>query len=114
MADAAGADSTIRRIADYATGLSFADLPADAVHACKRRIADTLACGIAGFDAEPSRNVGHAKGAIGFQEDLENASGQRPEQMGAGAALIAHDDLVIPLAPSDRVRGNAAPAERGW
>jgi 2-methylcitrate dehydratase len=55
MADGAGADSTVRRIADYAAGLSFADLPADAVHACKRRIADTLACGIAGFDAEPCR-----------------------------------------------------------
>jgi 2-methylcitrate dehydratase len=56
MADGgAGADATVRRIADYAAGLSFADLPADVVHACKRRIADTLACGIAGFDAEPSR-----------------------------------------------------------
>src|ERR1700682_4042904 len=52
---AAGADATIRRIADYARGLRFADLPAQAVHACKRRIADTLACGIAAFDAEPSR-----------------------------------------------------------
>ena len=55
MADAAGTDSTLRRIADYAAGLSFEALPADAVHACKRRIADTLACGIAAFDAEPCR-----------------------------------------------------------
>ena len=47
------ADATIRRFADYAVGLRFADLPADAVHACKRRIADTLACAIAAFDAEP-------------------------------------------------------------
>ena len=54
---AAGPDATISRIADYARGLRFADLPTEAVHACKRRIADTLACGIAAFDAEPSRIV---------------------------------------------------------
>src|SRR3989442_8142578 len=57
MPDAAvtGADGTIRRIADYVSDLSFSDLPAAAVHACKRRIADTLACGIAAFDEEPCR-----------------------------------------------------------
>jgi 2-methylcitrate dehydratase len=53
----AGADATICRIADYAAGLRFADLPAEAVHACKRRIADTLACGIAAFDEAPCRIV---------------------------------------------------------
>jgi 2-methylcitrate dehydratase len=53
--DAAGADATVRRIADFAAGLGFTDLSPAAVHACKRRIADTLACGIAAFDAEPSR-----------------------------------------------------------
>ena len=52
---AAGADATVRRIADWAAGLAFDDLPPAAVHACKRRIADTLACGIAAFDAAPSR-----------------------------------------------------------
>lgn len=53
--DTNGADATICRIADYATGLRFADLPAEAVHACKRRITDTLGCAIAAFDAEPCR-----------------------------------------------------------
>ncbi len=52
---ATGADDTIRRIADYVSGLSFSDLPSAAVHAAKRRIADTLACGIAAFDEEPCR-----------------------------------------------------------
>ena len=66
----ADADATLRGIADYALGVRFADLPADAVHACKRRIADTLGCGIAAFDAEPSRiaramalRAGYAQGA---------------------------------------------------
>src|SRR5215467_1896428 len=50
-----GADATIRRIADYAAGLRFEDLSSDTVHACKRRIVDTLGCAIAAFDAEPCR-----------------------------------------------------------
>src|SRR5262245_23839909 len=53
--DAAGADTTVRRIADFASGLGFADLSADAVHACKRRIIDTLGCAVAAFAAEPCR-----------------------------------------------------------
>jgi 2-methylcitrate dehydratase len=56
MMDAiADADATVRAISGYASDLTFAALPAEAVHACKRRIADTLACGIAAYDAEPSR-----------------------------------------------------------
>src|SRR3981189_2910170 len=58
MADGvAGPDATISRIADYAAGLRFADLTPEAGHACKRRIPDPPACGIAAFDAEPSRIV---------------------------------------------------------
>ncbi len=56
MADAdAGADATVRRIAGYVAGLRFEDLGREAVHACKRRIADTLGCAVAAFDAEPCR-----------------------------------------------------------
>jgi len=51
----ADADATVRAIARYAADIRFAGLPAEAVRACKRRIADTLACGIAAYDAEPSR-----------------------------------------------------------
>src|SRR5215469_14647823 len=53
--DAAGADATVRRIANYASGLSFSDLSSEAIHACKRRIIDTLGCAVAAFDAEPCR-----------------------------------------------------------
>ncbi len=53
--DAAGADATVRRIADYACGLRFSDLPPAAVQACKRRLVDTLGCAVAAFDAEPCR-----------------------------------------------------------
>ena len=53
--DTTGPDGTVRRLAEYACGLRFADLSPDAVHACKRRIADTLGCAVAAFDAEPCR-----------------------------------------------------------
>jgi len=55
QSDPAGADATVRRIADYACGIGFPDLPAAAVHACKRRLVDTLGCAVAAFDAEPCR-----------------------------------------------------------
>ena len=44
----------IERLADYATGLRYQDLPADAVHECKRKLIDTLGCLAGAFDAEPS------------------------------------------------------------
>lgn len=48
-------DTTIAHIADYATALDFANLPAAVVHDCKRRLIDTVGCAVAGFDDEPSR-----------------------------------------------------------
>jgi hypothetical protein len=59
--------------------------------------------------AEARRDVGYAQSTFGFQEDLENASGQWRKLVGAAASLIAHDEFTIPLAPDDRVRGYAAP-----
>jgi 2-methylcitrate dehydratase len=46
-------DSTTRRLASYAAELSYDALSASAIHECKRRIIDTLACATAAFDAEP-------------------------------------------------------------
>ena len=48
-------DRSTKSIADFATRLDFADLPAEVVHDCKRRIADTIGCAIAAFDEEPVR-----------------------------------------------------------
>ncbi|HEX3244187.1 MAG TPA: MmgE/PrpD family protein, partial [Chloroflexota bacterium] len=46
-------DQTTRLLASYAAELSYAALTASAVHQCKRRIIDTLACATAAFDSEP-------------------------------------------------------------
>src|SRR5215218_2034642 len=48
-------DSNLARIADYLTALRFEDIPPAVVHDCKRRILDTVGCGIGAFDAEPCR-----------------------------------------------------------
>ncbi|HEV7819570.1 MAG TPA: MmgE/PrpD family protein, partial [Burkholderiales bacterium] len=48
-------DPTVARIADYAHSLKFADLPAAVVHDCKRRMLDTLGCGLGAFNDAPSQ-----------------------------------------------------------
>ena len=44
----------IERLAAYAAGLRYRDLPPDVVHECKRRLVDTLGCAIGGFDSQPA------------------------------------------------------------
>jgi 2-methylcitrate dehydratase len=48
-------DATLRKITDFSFQLSYDELPPVAIHECKRRIIDTLACALGGFNAEPSR-----------------------------------------------------------
>jgi 2-methylcitrate dehydratase len=48
-------DNLTRLIAEYAGGLSFAELPAEVVHAAKQRMIDSLACAIAAHDCRPVR-----------------------------------------------------------
>jgi 2-methylcitrate dehydratase len=48
-------DHSTKSIAEFAIRLGYADLPAQVVHDCKRRIVDTVGCAIAAFDDEPSR-----------------------------------------------------------
>ena len=48
-------DANVSRIADYAHALQFADLPASVVHDCKRRMIDTLGCGLGAYNDEPSQ-----------------------------------------------------------
>lgn len=47
-------DSMIEQLSEYAVGLRYRDLSAEAVHECKRRLIDTLGCLAGAFDAEPS------------------------------------------------------------
>ena len=48
-------DTTIERVASYASGFRSESLPQDVIHQTKRRIIDTLGCALGGYDAEPCR-----------------------------------------------------------
>jgi len=48
-------DPRVTELAQYSAGLRFADLTPEAVHECRRRIIDSLACAVGAFDAEPAR-----------------------------------------------------------
>lgn len=48
-------DRRTTELAAYAAALRYEDLSEEAVHECKRRLIDTLACAVGAFDAEPSR-----------------------------------------------------------
>lgn len=48
-------DGLQQRLADYAAGLTYEALPAEAAHAAKVRVIDTLAALAGGFDGEPCR-----------------------------------------------------------
>jgi len=47
-------DSMIEKLADYAAGLRYKDLPPEVVHECKRRLIDTLGCAVSGFASQPA------------------------------------------------------------
>lgn len=47
-------DETLGKLTDFSLQLDFGRLTPNAVHECKRRLVDTLACVFAGFNAPPS------------------------------------------------------------
>ena len=47
-------DATLAKLTDFVTGLKYEDLTPAAIHECKRRFIDSLACAIGGYNAEPS------------------------------------------------------------
>ncbi len=48
-------DNLTRLIADYASSLSFDELPEEVVHAATQRMVDSLACAIAAYRCEPAQ-----------------------------------------------------------
>src|SRR6185503_5656619 len=47
-------DKTTQKLADYVAGLTFDQLSAGAVHETKRRLIDTVGCGLGGYSSEPT------------------------------------------------------------
>ena len=48
-------DRTAETLADYASGLRFADLTPAAIHAAKRSVIDSIGCAFGAFHAEPAK-----------------------------------------------------------
>jgi 2-methylcitrate dehydratase len=46
-------DATLQKLTDFICKLDYADLTPAAIHECKRRFIDSLACAIGGYNAEP-------------------------------------------------------------
>ena len=46
-------DATLQKLTDFTFNLEYTDLTPEAIHECKRRLIDSLACAIGGFSAEP-------------------------------------------------------------
>ena len=46
-------DATLQKLTDFTHQLAYADLTPEAIHECKRRFIDSLACAIGGYNAEP-------------------------------------------------------------
>jgi len=45
----------VDKLADYAAGLRYEDLPADVVHQTKRLVMDSIGCALGGYRSEPAR-----------------------------------------------------------
>jgi 2-methylcitrate dehydratase len=65
-------DETLGKLTDYTIQLNYGQLTSQAVHECKRRLVDTLACVFAGFNAPPSRIA---------RTVAARASGKRPARI---------------------------------
>ena len=48
-------DATLKQIVEFSFQLSYDQLPRVAIRECKRRVIDTFACALGGFNAEPSK-----------------------------------------------------------
>ncbi len=69
-------DKTTQRLADYVTGLTFEQLSAGAVHETKRRLIDTIGCGIGGYSSAPA--------AIALKMAAENSGKPPARVLGSG------------------------------
>ena len=48
-------DATITRLAEFAAGLSYEQLPADVIELAVGRLVDALGCAVGGMDSEQAR-----------------------------------------------------------
>jgi 2-methylcitrate dehydratase len=88
-----------QRIAAYAHGLTFEDIPAEVVHQTKRTILDTIGCAFGGYDSKPGRIARELAATISSTEPATIlCSGARTS---AELAAFANDVMVRYLDHND-------------
>ncbi len=95
-------DATTRLLASYAADISYDALTPSAIHECKRRIIDTLACATASFDAEPvaiARRMARSRSSTHPSRVLGDGTRTTPEQAafvnGAMVRFLDWNDTII-------------------
>lgn len=90
-------DATLRKLTDFTHELAYDDIPPEAIHECKRRILDTLACALGAFSAEPSkiaRAVARGTGGERSARILFSLERSAPEHAAfANGVMIRYLDL---------------------
>ena len=90
-------DATLKKLTDFTHELACRDIPPDAVHECKRRILDTLACALGAFSSEPSkiaRAVARGTGGERSARILFSLERSAPEHAAfANGVMIRYLDL---------------------
>ena len=114
-------DRTTTHLADYAVATTYAALPPSAVHACKRRLVDSMACALGALDAPlchrvralARRHTGDPDAAV-----WGSATRSSPEiaafANGVAIRYLDHSDTYVsksPGHPSDVIAGILAMAD---
>lgn len=90
-------DATLRKLTDFTHELAYREIPPEAIHECKRRILDTLACALGAFSAEPSkiaRAVARGTGGERSARILFSLERSAPEHAAfANGVMIRYLDL---------------------
>ena len=109
------------RLAEYAWGLGFGDLPAEVVHEAKRRVIDSLGCALGAYAAEPvkvARAVVHELGGVPAATILGSRDRSSPPLAafvnGIMVRYLDYNDTYLsrePAHPSDNIPAALAVAE---
>lgn len=110
-----------RRLAEYAHGLGFADLPAAVVHEAKRRVIDSLGCAFGAYHEPPvaiaralALTVDSRQGATVLGTTHKTAADLAAFVAGAMIRFLDYNDTYLalePAHPSDNLSAVLAAAE---
>ncbi len=108
-----------RKLAEYAHGLQYTNLPDEVVHEVKRRLIDSIGCAIGAFNSEPAKIArkiaGTVKGgAAVFGANIKTTPDLAAFANGVAVRYLDYNDTYLskePAHPSDNISACLAVAE---